>query len=145
MAKQTIGEAYDVMRRDVTPKFTVNLSQNISKISNGKYSNVKLNEENNIMVEIENGNYIQAENLSIGTMQQIYLSLRLAMIDDLSKENLPIILDEAFAYFDEERLKETLKFFVDTFKDRQILIFTCTNREHEILEKENIKYNLIKL
>ena len=58
---------------------------------------------------------------------------------------MPIILDEAFAYYDEERLENILKYLNEECKDNQIIIFTCTNREKEILAKENIKYNIINL
>lgn len=55
---------------------------------------------------------------------------------------MPIILDEAFAYYDEERLNNILKYLNEEFKDNQIIIFTCTDREKEILENENIPYQL---
>lgn len=67
------------------------------------------------------------------------------MAKELCKESMPIILDEAFAYYDEERLENILKYLDTECKDNQIIIFTCTNRERQILDKENINYNLIDL
>lgn len=67
------------------------------------------------------------------------------MAKELCKESMPIILDEAFAYYDEERLENILKYLNEECKDNQIIIFTCTNREKNILDKENINYNLINL
>lgn len=58
---------------------------------------------------------------------------------------MPIILDEAFAYYDEERLENILKYLDKECKDNQIIIFTCTNREKQILDKDSINYNLISL
>ena len=58
---------------------------------------------------------------------------------------MPIILDEAFAYYDEERLENILKYLNIECKDNQIIIFTCTNREKQILDKDSINYNLISL
>ncbi len=55
---------------------------------------------------------------------------------------MPIILDEAFAYYDEERLGNILKYLSEEFNENQIIIFTCTHREKEILEKCNIPYML---
>ena len=60
-------------------------------------------------------------------------------------EKLPIILDEVFAYYDEERLKNILKYINNKFENHQIIIFTCTNREKEILDALNIDYNFIEL
>lgn len=56
------------------------------------------------------------------------------MIDDLSNEKMPIILDEAFAYYDDDRLENIIKFLSDNMKDHQVIIFTCTKREQEILK-----------
>ena len=145
LAKNILASAYEEMKTTVTPKFTQNMSKNISEITNGKYKNVVLNTENNIMVELENGNYENISKLSVGTIDQLYLSLRLSMVEELSDQKMPIILDEAFAYYDTERLKNILKYINNRFKEHQIIIFTCTNREKEILEEEKIKNNYIKL
>ena len=67
------------------------------------------------------------------------------MIEEISEENIPIFLDEAFAFYDTERLKNTLKYINNKFKDRQIMIFTCTDREKEILEELDITFNIIYL
>lgn len=145
IAKEGIEKAYLKMKEDITPKFSINLSNAIQNISSGKYKTVKVNEEDGLIVETENGNYVSADVLSIGTIDQLYLSLRISSINELTKENMPIILDETFAYFDNERLGKVLEFLNKEYKDRQILILTCTNRENEILNKMNIEYNKIEL
>ena len=66
------------MKEQITPKFTEELSNVMEKISNGKYKNVRINTNGEIIVEQNNGEYIDAENLSIGPIDQLYLSLRLA-------------------------------------------------------------------
>ena len=145
LAKEILRRAYEKMKNTVTPKFTENLSKNIMEITDGKYNNVMLKDDNGIIVELEDGNYVEANRLSIGTIDQLYLSLRLSMVEDLSKEKMPIILDEAFAYYDTQRLENILNYMINKYNDRQIIILTCTEREKEILEKLNIKYNFINL
>lgn len=145
LAKEILAESYEKMRNTVTPKFTQELSKNISEITEKKYSKIMFNDEQGLIVELESGNYVPASKLSIGTIDQLYLSLRLSMIDELSEENLPIILDEAFAYYDTERLTNILKYLDEKYKTHQIILFTCTNREKEILEKIKVPYNLIEL
>ena len=145
LAKEVLETAYIKMKENVTPKFTENLSKNIEKISNGKYQKVKINDEEGIIVEKQNGEYVSAEKLSVGTIEQLYLSLRFGAISELSEECMPIILDEAFAYYDEERLKNILTYINKEYKNNQIIIFTCTNREIEILNKEEMKYNLVEM
>lgn len=83
--------------------------------------------------------------MSIGTIDQLYLALRLAAVKEITNEKMPIILDEAFAYYDNERLKNILSYLSKEYTNNQIIIFTCTKREIEILEEENVDYNLIEL
>lgn len=144
LAKEVLQEAYKIMRENVTPKFSNNLSNIISKISNGKYSNIKITEENNIIVELENGKYIPVELLSTGTIDQLYLAFRIAIIKEITGENIPIILDESFAYYDNNRLKNMLEYISNNIEN-QVIILTCTDREKNILEHTNIKYNYINL
>lgn len=145
LAKEVLSYSYEEMKNTVTPKFTEELSKTISKITDEKYTKVKLNEGIGLVVELENGNYIPANRLSIGAIDQLYLSLRLAMVEELSEEKMPIILDEAFAYYDTERLTNILKYVAERFENYQVIIFSCTNREKEILEKLNLKFNLIEI
>lgn len=145
LVKTEIEKAYDIMKKDVTPKFTNNLSQIIEKISAGKYKNIRLDETNGMIVEVDNGNYMLAKNLSIGTIDQLYLALRLGAGQEISQENLPIILDEAFAYWDDARLENIIQYLNEEFENRQVILFTCSNREKDILNKLNIRYNSIEL
>ena len=145
LAKEVLNSAYEKMRTSVTPKFTQNLSETIAYITNGKYKNVVFHNEEGLIVELENGNYGTVSKLSVGTIDQLYLSLRLSMVEELSEEKMPIILDEAFAYYDTQRLINVLEFLTSKYQNRQIILFTCTQREKEILEQLKISYNLIDL
>ena len=145
VVKQALEDAYSKMKSTVTPKFTTSLSDNIAKISNNKYNKVCLNDENGMMVELASGEIVPAERLSLGTIDQLYLSLRLSMNTEVSSENMPVILDEAFAYYDEERLENILKYLADNYKDKQIIILTCTNREENIYDRLGYDYNKVRL
>ena len=144
-AKLYLKNAYEQMKNTISPKFTKNLSNISSHITNGKYSNIKYNDDLGLMVELDNGNYEPISKLSAGTIDQLYLSLRLSMAKDFTSENMPIILDEAFAYYDKSRLSNILNFISTNFKNHQVIIFTCTKREESILTENNINYNLIEL
>lgn len=56
-----------------------------------------------------------------------------------------IILDETFAYFDDNRLENALEFLQGYYGDKQIIILTCTDREIKILNKLVVNYNKIEL
>ena len=145
LAKEILNENYEKMKNSVTPKFTESLSNNISKITDSKYKKVMFNENEGLIVELENSDYVPANRLSIGTVDQLYLSLRLSMVNELSDEKVPILLDEAFAFYDDERLKNILLYLNSEFSDRQIIIFSCTGREKDILVDSNIEFNYINL
>ena len=139
-AKNILEKAYIEMKQNITPKFIKNLSEIIKEISDNKYEEIKFNNEDGLIVEKENGEYVGADKLSVGTIDQLYLAFRLSIIKEISEEKIPIILDEAFAYYDEKRLENILKYLSEKI-DNQIVIFTCTQREKNILNKLNIKYN----
>jgi len=89
--------------------------------------------------------FVELDKLSAGTIEQIYLALRLAISRIIFKEEkMPLLLDDTFAYYDEERLSATLEYLAKE-KDRQILIFTCHKREEGILNELNIPYHKITL
>lgn len=145
LAKEVLEQSYEKMKNTVTPKFTEELSRTIAEITNGKYNKVRLNDDTGLVVESENGNYIPVSRLSVGTIDQLYLSLRLAMVENLSEEKMPIILDETFAYYDTERLENILRYIAERFSDHQVMIFTCTHRERELLEELNLAFNLVEM
>lgn len=145
LVKETLEEAYNEMKNEVTPKFTKDLSLLIEKISSSKYKKASFDADSGLVVEKEDGEYVSCNNLSLGTIDQLYLSLRLSAMSEISEEKMPIILDETFAYYDNERLRNILKFMAENYTDNQIIIFTCSNREKEILEELKVEYNLVNL
>ena len=141
IAKELLTQSYTEMKKNITPKFNEEFNSLVNIFTNGKYSRVAFNE--GIFVEVSNGQMVSIEGLSYGTIQEIYLALRLAMVKELSKENIPIILDEPFAYFDDNRIAKVLESLNKI--DNQVIIFSCSNREKEIIEKLGLEYNYIKL
>ena len=145
IAKEALEIAYEKAKQNITPKFSAKLSECIKEISTEKYQNVNFSDENGIKIELKNGNYISVENLSTGTIDQMYLALRINSITEIVEEKLPIILDEAFAYYDDERMRNILNYLNTEYSKNQILIFTCSNREEKALNNLNINYNKIEI
>ena len=65
--------------------------------------------------------------MSTGTIDQIYLALRLALIQRLSEsgESIPLLLDDPFASYDDDRLARTLRLLMRLADHFQIILFTC--------------------
>ena len=143
IAKEVLKESYDELKNNVGPEFDKKLSYIVGKITNNKYNDVYIDNEHNIKIKTEHGEYVNLERFSTGTIEQVNLALRLAYIDTISKERLPIILDEAFAFYDDERLANIMRFLSEEYIDRQVIIFTCSNREKKIIDEENIPANVV--
>ena len=65
---------------------------------------------------------------SDGTIDQLYLALRLAVAEELTPDS-PLILDDALVRFDDTRMQAALAILEDMAKSRQVILFTCQQRE----------------
>ncbi len=117
----------------------------LDMITDGKYSGVKVDKNLNVgLVEATSQRIVPVENLSGGTLDQLYFGLRIGIMDELLSQELPLILDECFSQYDDKRLKNILEFIMKS-QDRQVIIFTCQNREEESLHEIGKKYNRVDL
>lgn len=130
-------------RRDTIPKLKENISNYLSDITSSKYTEILIDDRFNIKVYDKNvKDYIDFENLSLGTIDEIYLAFRLAISKIITDKKIPLVLDSHFDSYDDIRLSNTLRVLDE---EEQVLIFTSSNREKEILDRNNMTYNLIRL
>ena len=126
------------LKRDLNEKASAILCE----ITNGKYERIAADEQLHISL-LTKEKKIELSQVSRGTVEQIYLALRLAVAELLCEEEMPVILDDTFAYYDEERMEQTLRWLKNHKK--QVLIFTCQTREEQVMEKAKIAYHKIHL
>ncbi len=108
-----------------------------------QYTSFITDENLNCKVDCFN-RYIPVEDLSNGAEEQMNLALRMSVGDVLlSDYELPLVFDDAFAYYDDERLAETLSAI--SKRNGQKIIFTCQSREETILNQLNAEYRLVNL
>lgn len=137
--KKIAGQIYD----DVSDELHEAVSRNLSRITDGKYDSIILDEELHLFIW-ENGKKIAVNQLSRGTLEQAYLAMRMAVGSILMKEEpMPVLLDETFSMYDDARLADTLRWLAEY--PGQILLFSCQKREFEILERLSIPYHKIVL
>ncbi|HHX11620.1 MAG TPA: hypothetical protein GX731_02275, partial [Clostridiales bacterium] len=123
-------------------ELNLSVSTMIGDITNNKYDDIKIDENLDIKVGW-NGNYIPMERLSAGTIDQLYLSLRMGVSKLLmGDETMPIILDDSFALYDKTRTRAALKQLIS---EKQVIIFSCHQRERRILDEMNLSYNYIEI
>ncbi len=81
--------------------------------------------------------------LSGGTLDELYLAVRLALCEKLLADDVPIVLDDAFVNFDDERMERALNLLKEMARDRQVLVFTCHTREKVFAEANNLTYTTL--
>ncbi|MFH5836015.1 AAA family ATPase [Proteiniclasticum sp. C24MP] len=137
LTKSLMEDSYEKLRKEFTGPLNDSVTAIYREIT-GKDRTVKVSEVFSMNYQ-ESGMLWQDTFLSHGSMEQLYLSLRIAMADLIyNGRKVPLILDEAFSSYDEERLKKTLLFLQKCTDRYQIFIFTCHKREMDIL-KENAR------
>ena len=120
------------------------ISQLFAYITAGAHK--KLNIDENFQVTVDDDRkLLQPQQLSAGTVDQIYFSVRMAVGQMLFNEAMPLLLDDSFALYDDERLKNVLQWLSEQTAYSQILIFTCHHREAEMLSEMGCQYHLIEL
>lgn len=143
LAAERIRQLSVLRREEVMERLVKKASEVLCLLTEGRYR--KLFWEEGKEPEVWDGyRRIRMFQLSAGCTDQVYLSLRIALQDlFFSEEQLPLIFDDAFVCFDEERLERLLSYLPAL--DRQVIILTCHGREAQLLEKQGIFYRKIIL
>lgn len=145
-AANRIKELSTDIHRDYAPIINKKVGQLINKITAGKYKSVTIDKNLNVNLQPrDGGRLLNFNKLSAGTIDQIYFSLRMGLTEEIINKNLPLVLDECFVQYDDTRLHSILQVLIKNKGRRQIILFTCHNREKKILDNIEIEYNYIKL
>jgi len=137
IALQELQSAYEELQSRFSPLLARRTAAIFSRLTGGRYSEVLLQQSLTALVQ-RRGESVPRESalLSRGAAEQLYLSLRLALLDLLDEEGCcPLVLDDAFVSFDVERLRLALELLLEIGEKRQIILFTCQNRESSMLEE----------
>ena len=143
MAKSEIirlSREYGDERRD---EINSAVSGYVSAITEGKYDLTEVDEAGKLRVHTE-GREVLPEALGRGTLEQFYFAFRMAVGSIVTQEEpLPLLLDETFAMYDDDRLRQTLRLLAGN--GTQTILFTCQRREQKLLEELGIAYHMIEL
>lgn len=144
LAMNTINHISSNIHDDFGQNLNKMLSGIMREQTDGKYDDIKIDEKLDVKIEYKD-RFIDLDKFSVGTIEQLYFALRLSVAGLIfAEDNMPLILDDTFAYYDEKRLRGVLRMLTKE-KDRQILIFTCHKREEQLLKELNIPYHKILL
>lgn len=133
------------IQNNFAPILNEELSRVVDWVSQGKYSEIKVNPDMLVTVFDKDLNRtVKAESLSEGTIDMLYFGLRLGVAKVLSEgKELPLILDDAFVQYDQKRLANVLDLLAS--QERQVIVFTCHQREVEYLEANGIDFHRVLL
>lgn len=148
-ALKVLEEANDEIKRDFAPVLNNNVSKIVKSITDCKYEELKVDE--NFVLRTTDPylrDIIPISVLSGGTIDQMYLALRIALVQTIEKktEKLPLIMDEILSQYDDARSLDTIRLLKEISKERQIIFFTCKSREIEMAKFVcNNNINIIEL
>ena len=132
LAQETLAAARAELQRRFAPRITKRAQEFLSGMTDGRYHSVTMRDDFSLQAGAG-----QEETLhdalwrSDGTMDQLYLSLRLAVAEELTP-NAPLILDDALVRFDDARMQAAVSILRELAQKRQVICFTCQGREQTV-------------
>ena len=141
MAEETLNDISSSIQQDFSEEFNEYVSEIAAIITEGRYCDVHVNEKMEISItDNDTGMIIPVSSLSSGTIDQLYLAVRLTIADLVIKDKtIPLILDDCFLQYDADRLRNTLRFIGSISNRRQVILFTCRDNEYKTLKEEKIE------
>ena len=145
LAQETMADLSSSIRDSFGLYLNKEASQYITGITGGIYDSMSIDENLNVFLNTKT-KLVPLENVSSGTMDQVYLALRLAAAKLLqgSGSGFPLIFDDSFTQYDDERLKTALEWLASAYGG-QIIIFTCHRREAQMLQARQVEFQLIEM
>ncbi|MDH5761417.1 MAG: AAA family ATPase [Nitrospinota bacterium] len=139
LALEMLSRGKSQYEKDRQPQVFQAAGRMFSQITEGHYQGVeKPLESDEFRIVQKTGGFKSPVQLSRGTREQLYLSLRLGLIEDYETraEPLPIVMDDVLVNFDDTRRNHVLDILRDFARDRQVMILSC----HEYLLETYLKY-----
>lgn len=146
LAMEVLGDSFAELRRSYGSELEKEASEILKLLTDKKYCGMSISKSFAINVnETDSFGSREIEYLSSGAADQAYLSLRIALSKLIANnESLPLLLDDALAQYDDDRLIKTLEFLNNFANTNQIIMFTCHKFIVESAEKLNVNKIMLK-
>ncbi len=148
IASASISQTASQLRDQLAPELNQRVSEMVETISGGRYKDLNVAADMTItVVTPENKKPVSLDKLSGGTIDQFYFACRVAIADLVTGQgSLPLLLDDSFVQYDDQRLERMLSLLVEMSRARQIILFTCQQRELDALSRlAPDKHTLLRL
>ena len=132
IAQDTLAQARAELQRRFAPRITKRAQTLLSTMTGNRYRNLTMGEDFSLQAGAVQEDVLRdAIWRSDGTVDQLYLALRLAVAEELTP-NAPLVLDDALVRFDDQRMAAALDILREMAKTKQVICFTCQSRESEV-------------
>ncbi|MCL2826587.1 MAG: AAA family ATPase [Eggerthellaceae bacterium] len=147
LAKRTLEVAVGAWEAESQPRVYRQASRLLALMTSGKWVKVSMSPEGKIQVADELKTVCEPRYLSLATCQQLYLSLRIALL--LTAENvgraIPVMADDILVNFDADRSGEAVKALLELAKKRQVIMFTCHPEMVSLMRSADPQVNVLEL
>lgn len=139
LTSEHLRRANDTLQTRFSPQIAAQAGQIFSRLTDGRYEKLLLDQALQVQVQSGDSPALRvSELLSCGTVDQLYLAVRLAMVHLLLPPDTPLVLDDALTNFDDTRAAKALELLQEEAATRQILLFTCHSREQTMLSESGV-------
>ena len=129
MAQDALRDATMTLQRRFAPRISKRAQELFEKLTDGRYQRITMDQEMNLHTSAQDEDTLRSSQWrSDGTVDQLYLALRLAVAEELTPE-APLVLDDALVRFDDKRLAQALQILRESAENKQVILFTCQGRE----------------
>jgi uncharacterized protein YhaN len=129
VAQETLTKATSELQRRFAPRIAQRAGELMTRLTDGRYDRLTIGDDLSLRAGARQEDTLrEALWRSDGTVDQLYLSLRLAVAEELLPHS-PLVLDDALVRFDDKRVEAAMDILKDEARDRQVILFTCHERE----------------
>jgi len=137
-AQEILLQANRELQRRFAPRISQRAQELFARLTAGRYQRITLGQDMSLEAATQSETTLRNTLWrSDGTVDQLYLALRLAVAEELTP-HAPLVLDDALVRFDDVRLKAALEILEEVSADKQVILFTCQGREQAIQGKETL-------
>ena len=134
-ALDALNTARQTLQRRFAPRITQRAQELFARLTGGRYERFVLGEDLSVQAAAADEDVLHSQQWrSDGTVDQLYLALRLAVAQELIPQ-VPLVLDDALVRFDDTRLAAALEILRQEAENTQVILFTCQSREKALLEE----------
>ena len=131
-AQETLVQATQELQRRFAPRISQRAQSLFGRLTGQRYERLSLLQDLSVEVGAEGENTLRGTLWrSDGTVDQLYLALRLAVAEELTPD-APLVLDDALVRFDDKRAAAALEILREEAAGKQVILFTCQSREKKV-------------